>query len=333
MTDQYLELSPTSRKKVFVIVINWNDIDSTLKCVDSLFKSTYPEFQVVVIDNGSEQDPGDILTTKYPEIIYIRNDENKGFTGANNQGMELAIQNGAEFVWLVNNDAAVGPDALMHLVECLQTDDQLGLVSPTIVDMEHENGTYYGSFIDIFSLTLLNANSLDAYFKHLLIKKKTVCFWGTALFIRTEAIRDVGFFDDRFFAYYEDIDFSLRLQKKGWKNTLCTASKIFHPNIRTNRPEHYYYYMTRNKYLLDNRHSQSGFTQKNHASWFLRSLKQAAAFRNSQKMRESNAIMNGTWHALTNQYGAYENKKPIPTWMKSILLWLPYILARVISLK
>lgn len=321
------------KQRVLVVVINWNDIYSTINCLDSLYKSTYSDFDVVVIDNGSEQDPGEILKTSFPEITYIRNDENKGFTGANNQGMELAIQKDAEFVWLVNNDAIVEPDALIHLVECMQANDQLGLVSPILLDPYDNNCNYYGSSLDPLSLKISDVKSLADFLEIFDSPKNLTCLWGTALLIRIIAIKKIGMFDERFFAYFEDTDFSLRMQEGGWKNQICGGARIFHHNSRPNRPKYYYYYMARNKYLLDHKHSNPEQLNKNHRDWFSYYLRLAADLKAKQKRQESDGIIEGIWHALQKQYGKYETNKPIPNLIKRILLWHPYILASVICQK
>ena len=122
---------------VIIILLNWNSLEDTLRCIDSIFKSTYPHFEIIVVDNGSDVNPEDTLDAAYPGVQVIRNSENRGFTGGNNQGIRLALEKNADYIWLLNNDTTVSPDTLRELVRAAETFPEAGLLSPVVYVQDH----------------------------------------------------------------------------------------------------------------------------------------------------------------------------------------------------
>lgn len=103
--------------KVYVIILNWNGLEDTLECLGSVFQMDYQNFEVLVVDNGSKDNSINFIKTKYPQVVLIENKENLGYTGGNNIGMRYALNNGADYVWLVNNDTVVMVDTLSKLID------------------------------------------------------------------------------------------------------------------------------------------------------------------------------------------------------------------------
>src|SRR3989344_1344952 len=128
-----------TNKKVFIIIINFNGWPDTKECLESLSRVEYDNFEVVLIDNASKDDYG-LRTTDYGLKIHeIRNKENLGFAGANNQGIKLALANNANYVLLLNNDTMVEPDFLSKLVEEAEDDESTGIVGPLICFYDDHN--------------------------------------------------------------------------------------------------------------------------------------------------------------------------------------------------
>ncbi|MHB9057180.1 MAG: glycosyltransferase, partial [Paludibacteraceae bacterium] len=123
--------------KVSIVILNWNQWDVTLNCLNSLRLLDYHNYEVIVVDNDSETPPPDEITSIIPETILIRNNANYGFGKGNNPGISRAIENGAEFVWLLNNDTVVMPDTLTLLVNKMSESDKTGAAGTEIWDFDN----------------------------------------------------------------------------------------------------------------------------------------------------------------------------------------------------
>ena len=97
---------------IFGITLNWNRRDDTLKCLESLVKSDFPNFRILVVDNGSEDGSPEAIKEHYPSVEQMINGKNLGFAGGFNQGFKYALNAGAEYILIVNNDTIVAPDML-----------------------------------------------------------------------------------------------------------------------------------------------------------------------------------------------------------------------------
>ena len=117
---------------VFIVVLNWNGLADTLECVRSLDAIEYQNRTVVVVDNGSANAEADQLEAARPGLIVLRSRENLGYAGGNNLGIRLALERGADYVWLLNNDTIVNPGCVTELVATGERDPQAGILSPVV---------------------------------------------------------------------------------------------------------------------------------------------------------------------------------------------------------
>src|SRR4051794_31005071 len=109
-------IAPRETPRVFVVVLNWNGLNDTLRCLESLAAVTVPPTSVIVVDNGSRDDSVAQISYRFPDVTVLTNVKNEGFASACNQGMVVALERGAAYVLLLNNDTTVAPDFLEHLV-------------------------------------------------------------------------------------------------------------------------------------------------------------------------------------------------------------------------
>ena len=119
--------------KVAIVILNWNGLADTLECLDSLQKIVYPNYVVVVIDNGSNGNDAEIIKKKFGDFVFVIEEEkNLGFAGGCNEGIRWALHSGAKYVLLLNNDTVVDPNFLIELVNVAQNDPQIGIVGPKV---------------------------------------------------------------------------------------------------------------------------------------------------------------------------------------------------------
>jgi GT2 family glycosyltransferase len=250
-------------KKVAIIVLNWNGLKDTLACLASLTQLDYPNHVLIVVDNGSTDNSVPTLQAAYPQVVLITTGENLGYVGGNNRGLEYARQVGADYALLLNNDTEVSPDFLQLLVEAAEQDSQIGVVGPTIYYFDQPETIWSaGGAINWQqgNTYMIGLNQVDrGQFGQL---PRPVCFvTGCALLIKMAVVEQVGCLDPRFFAYYEETEWCVRVSRAGFKILHVPSAKIWHKICLVAREAspQVHYYMTRNR-LLFLRLSQAGIT-------------------------------------------------------------------------
>ena len=119
--------------KVFIVILNWNGLEDTLACLESLEGLEYSNYEVIVVDNDSADGSEEVLRERYPQHIILQSGANLGFAGGMNVGLRYALAHGASYAWLLNNDTLVEPDALTQLVRRMQAKPDAGLCGSTLV--------------------------------------------------------------------------------------------------------------------------------------------------------------------------------------------------------
>jgi hypothetical protein len=239
--------------KVAVIILNWNGKDQTLDCLASLRQLDYPEYEVVVVDNASEDGSVQAVRVSYPEVTVIENRKNLGFAQGNNVGMKYALSS-ADYVLLLNNDTVVAPQFLKSLIGAAETDPQIGMAGPTIYYFDRPQIIWSaGGAIDWKhgSTRMLHLDEEDC--GQLEAQPHPVDFvTGCALLIKASVIRQVGLLDPRFFAYYEETEWCVRAARAGFHILHVPQAHIWHKisaQARETSPL-VHYYMTRNRLLF-----------------------------------------------------------------------------------
>ena len=217
--------------RAIVVVLNWNGFKDTEKCLNSLLSQDYPDLSVVVIDNGSiDGSPKKLerfkanLSDDRLHIIY--NEENLGFAGGVNTGIRYAIENDFDAVALFNNDAIADEKWLSSLVSELEAKPETAILTGLLL---HEDGKTVDSTGEQYSIWGMpfprSRNKSSAN-----IPESGFVFGATggASLYRTSLFRKVGLFDERFFAYYEDVDVSFRAQLAGQKVFFTNKAIAYH---------------------------------------------------------------------------------------------------------
>lgn len=303
--------------QVFIIILNWNDFQNTLLCIESLKSLTYPNYKILVVDNGSSNESVGILSA-ISNIELHCNKHNLGFTGGNNGGIKIAMANNADYVWLLNNDAIVAPDCLTKLVNTAENDKQIGLASPVIYD--ENDKTKIQHVVTRFDLSTLLMDGTNNIAKAKCWQTETpfgISLWGTALLISKQVIEKIGLLDERLFAYSEDVDYSIRSVNAGFKNVSVFDASIWHQGHIGHRKPHYYYYEVRNVYFLWKKHvGIKSFLKV--AYWNFQKTKiNIAKLKGHPQQIE--ACLLGVWDALRNVGGEYNPNRKAP-WIIRFLM-------------
>lgn len=245
--------------KVSIIILNWNGLEDTIECLESLRKNNYTNYEVIVVDNNSTGNDVKIITEKYGDYLQtiIVNNHNLGFSGGNNVGIRAAIDENADVVLLLNNDTVVESDFLTRLVELSKSHPEAGILTPLINYYSKRKIVWFagGHISKIRSSGFPDGIGKPEY----LYTKNRFCTFasGCCMFIKKEVLEKIGLLDEKYFLYLEDSDFSYRAINEGYKILYVASSKIYHKvsstTFRTNSLLALYY-STRNRFYFVQKH-------------------------------------------------------------------------------
>jgi GT2 family glycosyltransferase len=217
-------MKETSR--VLILIVNWNNYSDTKECLDSLAQLTSDNYQVMLVDNGSIDNSSQLLEEEFPEIQFVNLQENLGFAGGNNVGLEYALKEEFPFTLLLNNDTIVQDgDFLAKLVQVLEEEPSVGAVGPTV---EQTDGITQLSILPYPNIGNSIINSLGLYHPNHKKRQFVDSIAGCCVLVRREAIEQAGLLDENYFMYGEETEWFFRIRKKGWKILFLPVDSILH---------------------------------------------------------------------------------------------------------
>ena len=213
--------------KVSIITINWNGKEDTAECLESVKRLDYPNYEIIVVDNASTDGSVEFLRERFPEITYIENEENVGWTGGCNAGIEYAMKGGVEYVFILNNDIVVDKDCLKELVKVAESDPKIGFVGPRIRSYEEpEKIISQGVSLNYKTLRVKKGEVRDmGQFKGV---KDVNWVDDTVLLVKKSVIEKVGMHDPVYFMYAEDTDWSYRVTNAGFRILYTPLASVWH---------------------------------------------------------------------------------------------------------
>lgn len=282
---------------VVIIILNWNGWEDTIECLESLYQNNYPNYDVIVVDNDSNDEslhkikeycngklktespffkydqynkPIDILETEsnydYKKenifksiserrLILIKNEKNDGFAEGNNIGIRYALNNlNPSYILLLNNDTVVDKEFLVEMLKISECDTRIGIVGPKIYFYDEPNRIWFAKGKISWKLCRgLNVgyNKIDKGQYNKIDEVEYVS--GCAFLIKKEVIDNIGLLDKRFFLYFEEIDWTIRASKLGYKSFFIPNAKVWHKISKSGggiKGKIGLYYITRNRWLL-----------------------------------------------------------------------------------
>jgi GT2 family glycosyltransferase len=222
VTDQ--EESTIKAPLVYCIVLNWNGWQDTLACLESLIGQDYPRLVVVVVDNCSPDDSVARIKQAYPSVRLIEAGANLGFSGGNNVGIRLALDEGADFVWLLNNDTIAPGDTASKLVGKALAEPQAGEIGTVLHDMHSPGKVQAWGGAVLYPWPFYSARLVTTEREF----GQNTALMAASVLLRREALMQAGLLDETFFMYYEDSDLSFRIRKAGWKLVVAEDTAVLH---------------------------------------------------------------------------------------------------------
>lgn len=302
---------------VLIVLLNWNSAHETIAAVQSLRAMDYSNYRILIVDNASQDDSlARLRPLVCEDLELLESPLNTGYTGGCNQGMKRALELDAKYVWLLNNDAVVAPNTLSSLVSLAETDPAIGLVTPRIASLDEDRLTFAGGIISIKDRLYNETHDPEVAREWSARCPDSGLVIGTAMLIRTSVIQQIGMLDTRFFAYFEDIDYSARSAQAGFRNVVDPNSVVRHlEKNRNTRPfeikPHYWYYMARNESRFWRKHL--GLMGSLRQTWysfngFLRHYNRLAEIRASR-----DALLAGLWDGWLDRSGPYHPGVRMPS--------------------
>lgn len=188
---------------IYLIMLNWNGKQHLEYSIPSVLGTDYPNYQLVVVDNSSKDGSATFVEKNYPQVKLIVNRRNLGWAGGNNVGIEYALERGAEWLVLINNDILIDPRWLRDAVKAAQSDAEIGLVGFDVF------GEYVKSPREEFY-------AAQKEYEHLAFRDTDVIV-GCALMVRKDVFRQIGLIDEVYFIYGEEDDFEFRARSAGYR--------------------------------------------------------------------------------------------------------------------
>ena len=244
---------------VVAVVLTWKDTEMSARCIRSLQANSHPHKDVVLVDNGSTPPACPILKAQFPTLETVQLDTNTGFTGGCNRGIERALDMGADYVFLLNNDTIVHEEAIAKLVEAMEARRDVAMASALLLYPGEEKRIQFHRGVMQRNLARHlhpgeGATVSEAYQDTVETEFAPAC----AVLFRAEALRKVGLFDERLFTNWEDYDLCCRFQDAGMKLLTVGSAEVIHAHGQTTGRISPFitYFFTRNRLICLFRHGR-----------------------------------------------------------------------------
>ena len=245
------------KKKVAIIIVNWNGLKFLNDCLSAVYMQTYQNFDVYFVDNGSTDGSVNFVKDKFPKVKICELAKNTGFAYANNLGIKNAfLDKEIGYILTLNNDTKITDNFLENLVHTIEMNNEIGSIAPKVKFFYEEN------LIDSVGIVInADGGGMNRGFKEVdngqydKLEEVFGACAGAALY-RRAALESVSYrneyFDNSFFAYYEDLDLAWRLRLAGWKSVTCPEAIVFHVHSATaiSHSPFKAYYVNRNRFFL-----------------------------------------------------------------------------------
>jgi GT2 family glycosyltransferase len=299
-----------SRSSTLAIVLHWTHADLTRACVEALVAGTSRP-DVLIVDNGSACPDLEPIAASMAGVAVLTLPRNLGFAGGMNAGIAWALTAGFEHLWLLNDDVVVGHDAYEALARAA-AGHAPGAWTPRLID-EAGRSAHVGGRVGLRgeALTYRRADDFDA------AGDGVPWLSATALFVSADAFRRVGAFDERYFAYWEDVDWSVRASRAGLALGVCRAAAVAHRQnaVRASRSSARYFLTSRNELLFARAHVPAGDWSGVLPRIAARHLRLAAWLDGHGARDVARAVLAGAWSGVRGRTGA-----PRAVWMRDSLV-------------
>jgi GT2 family glycosyltransferase len=240
---------------ISIIILNYNGLKDTEELLKSLVLHTKGNYEVILVDNGSKVDEGQVLLQKFSWITCIRTEKNLGFAGGNNTGIRKSR---GKYFLLLNNDTVLEDDSVNKMAKFMEENPVIGAISPKLLYNDPVKNIQYAGFTKLSRVTLRNKcignNQPDS--GQYMTPVRTAYTHGAAMMVRREVVEKAGGMEEDFFLYYEELDWCERIRSAGYEIWYYPYASVIHKESRSTgrNSAAKRYYMTRNRLIFASRH-------------------------------------------------------------------------------
>lgn len=212
--------------KVSSVTLNWNGRDVLLRCIDSLLKQTFELFEIIVVDNGSEDDSVAMVKEKFPEVVVVQNEANFGAPKGRNAGLRRAMEKQVDYIFTLDNDLFADSQCVAEMVKYAEANPEIGMMGAFIYDAARTDHLLSAGNIVSFTQNVTGPFIVHPPYDTLY----DVDFVGTGhLLTRRSVFESIGYLDETFIGYgFEDTDFGMRAAGEGFRISVCPSAKVWH---------------------------------------------------------------------------------------------------------
>lgn len=246
--------------RVTVIILTWNRVDDIVMCLESFSEVTYPNLEVVVVDNASADDTVETVRARFPWATLLVNDDNLGYVGGNNVGIRHALEQGTDYVFILNSDTKMTPTCLDELVRVMQSDTRIAITGAK--NLYLQNPVYTWGKYGVLNWGPMLVRTHGRFVRDYPESSPKDVDWviGNGCMMSRAALETVGIFDEEFFQVNEDVDWCMRARKLGYRIVYVDTAAIHHRGASSadlSKPIvfSYGYFLGRNAILFAKKHA------------------------------------------------------------------------------
>ena len=206
-----------SSPKVSIIIVNYNGKELLQKCLDSLLKVNYDNFEIILVDNNSTDGSVEFITKNYPSLIIIKLDSNKGFAEPNNVAAKISK---GKYLLFLNNDTVVTPNFISEMVKVMETDKKIAICQSLLLKPDGSVDSS-GDFIDHLGVVYNSKTKIDEI-------REVSSARGASMLVRSDIFKKLDGFDQKFFVTFEDVDLCWRSWILGYRVLIIPTSIVYH---------------------------------------------------------------------------------------------------------
>ena len=301
--------------EVAIVLLNWNQAEETLQCLSSVRSSVYPNYRVLLVDNGSRDGSCERILKECPCVEMVRSDRNVGFAQGCNIGIQKILEKSTPYLLFLNNDARIDSHCLTYLVEEIGRDPKRGILGAVNYDPKTPEVPWTCGHQFIWWSGRLEGLLPPKNQRPPVFDIQSVS--GSCFLVRRELFETIGLFDSRFFIYYEETDLCLKAARAGFKVMVHRDAKVWHEGGHTfgRGSAVEYYLFTRNHALCLMRHCPKIFLPSAWVIYLLKVLFRYLLLIGKGRFREASAVLAGVWDCWVGRFGegrlsAFSGKRP-----------------------
>ncbi|WP_197427934.1 glycosyltransferase family 2 protein [Halogeometricum sp. CBA1124] len=237
-----------TRPHVGISIVTWNNYADTRECLDSLLDVSYPNVDVVLVDNGSTDGSGDRLEEEYPSVDVVHTGENLGYAGGMNVGTREVLERGVDYVWQLNNDVVVPDESLLtDLVETMEANPNVGMLTPLVKEYPNTDTVWFWKGSLDWQTGNADHAAVPSSIPEGLVFNDYIP--NCSLLFPADVLESVGLLPEDYFLYYDDVEHAVRIAAAGYDLATDTTTEIYHKESKSSKGElgaMYSYYRARN---------------------------------------------------------------------------------------